>query len=166
MASHNEGDWWMNTLCIHTPIPELCNAIQITGQMPSRFYIIPLHVNLSNNISFNVTLIFHCLLLDMCDGGCSGVLNHVHVQRLHEQPSSQNVVIHEWWHAQLKNWIMNGNQGDHWTFVWTWHHSKQRLIFVTHFINLFNTTMLMPCADVDSETPMSHFWNRWVGMGC
>ena len=23
--------------CIHTPIPELCNAIQITGQMPSRF---------------------------------------------------------------------------------------------------------------------------------
>ena len=39
-------------------------------------------------------------------------------------------------------------------------------VFVTHFINLFNTTMPMPCTDVHSETPMSHFWNRRVGMGC
>ena len=45
-------------LYIHTPIPELSNAIQITGQMPSPFYIIPLHDNLSNNISLNVTFIF------------------------------------------------------------------------------------------------------------
>ena len=38
-------------ICIHTPLPELCNAIQITGQMPSRFYIIPSDINLSTNIS-------------------------------------------------------------------------------------------------------------------
>ena len=38
-------------ISIHTPIPELCNAIQITGQMPSRFYIIPSDVNSSTNIS-------------------------------------------------------------------------------------------------------------------
>ena len=69
-------------------------------------------------------------------------------------------------HAQLKNEIMNGNQGDHVTFVWTWRRSKQRWGFVTHFINLFNTTMPMPCTDVHSETPMSHFWYRRVGMGC
>ena len=33
--------------CLHTPIPELCNAILNTCQMPSRFYIIPSIVNKS-----------------------------------------------------------------------------------------------------------------------
>ena len=33
--------------CLHTPIPELCNAILNTCQMPSRFYIIPSNVNKS-----------------------------------------------------------------------------------------------------------------------
>ena len=56
MALHNEGDWRMETLqqarqgelsCLHTPIPELCNAILNTCQMPSRFYIIPSNVNKS-----------------------------------------------------------------------------------------------------------------------
>ena len=56
MALHNEGDWWMETCqrarqgelsCLHTPIPELCNAILNTCQMPSRFYIIPSNVNKS-----------------------------------------------------------------------------------------------------------------------
>ena len=65
MALHNEGDWWMDSYN-HEPvrardymnpsttlivIPELCNAIQITGQMPSRFYIIPFDVHLSAKIS-------------------------------------------------------------------------------------------------------------------
>ena len=31
--------------CLHTPIPELCNAFLNTCQMPSRFYIIPSNVN-------------------------------------------------------------------------------------------------------------------------
>ena len=33
--------------CLHTPIPELCNAILNTCQMPSSFYIIPSNVNKS-----------------------------------------------------------------------------------------------------------------------
>ena len=56
MALHNEGDWRMETWqracqgelsCLHTLIPELCNAILNTCQMPSRFYIIPSNVNKS-----------------------------------------------------------------------------------------------------------------------
>ena len=56
MALHNEGDWRMETWqrarqgelsCLHTPIPELCNAILNTCQMPSRFYIIPSNMNKS-----------------------------------------------------------------------------------------------------------------------
>ena len=56
MALHNEGDWRMEARqrarqgelsCLHTPIPELCNAILNTCQMPSRFYIIPSNVNKS-----------------------------------------------------------------------------------------------------------------------
>ena len=56
MALHNEGDWRMEKWqrarqgelsCLYTPIPELCNAILNTCQMPSRFYIIPSNVNKS-----------------------------------------------------------------------------------------------------------------------
>ena len=56
MALHNEGDWRMETWqrarqgelwCLHSPIPELCNAILKTCRMPSRFYIIPSNVNKS-----------------------------------------------------------------------------------------------------------------------
>ena len=72
--------------------PSLCNAIQITGQMPSRFYIIPYDVNLSANISvynsFITSYQFDWLLLALYDDGCSGVLNHVLAQRLHVLPSS------------------------------------------------------------------------------
>ena len=57
MALPNQWDWLMNTLCIYTPIPELCNAIQITYQMPSRLYIMHLHVNLSNHISIHNSFI-------------------------------------------------------------------------------------------------------------
>ena len=54
MALHKEEDWRMETWqrarqgelsCLHTPIPELCNAILNTCQMPSCFYIIPSNVN-------------------------------------------------------------------------------------------------------------------------
>ena len=56
MALHNEGEWRLETWqrarqgelsCLHTPIPELCNAILNTCQMPSCFYIIPSNVNKS-----------------------------------------------------------------------------------------------------------------------
>ena len=41
--------------------------------------------------------------------------------------------IHEWCHVQWKNEIMNGDQGDHVTFLWTWRRSKQRLSFCCTF---------------------------------
>ena len=61
-------------------------------------------------------------------------------------------------HGQTKNEIMNGNQGDHVPFVWSWRRSKQRLSFCR--------TMPMPCTDVHYGAPMSHFLHRRVGMGC
>ena len=36
-------------------------------------------------------------------------------------------------HTQIKNEIMNGNQGDHVTFVWTWLRNKQRSSFCGTF---------------------------------
>ena len=36
-------------------------------------------------------------------------------------------------HGQTKNEIMNGNQGDHVTFVWSWRRSRQRLSFCRTF---------------------------------
>ena len=36
-------------------------------------------------------------------------------------------------HGQRKNEIMNGNQGDHVTFVWSWRRNKQRLSFCRTF---------------------------------
>ena len=36
-------------------------------------------------------------------------------------------------HAQMKNEIMNGNQGDHVISVWTWRQSKQRSSFCRTF---------------------------------
>ena len=36
-------------------------------------------------------------------------------------------------HGQMKNEIMNGNQGDHVTFVWSWRRSKQGLSFCRTF---------------------------------
>ena len=65
MALHNEGYWRMETWqrarqgelsCLHTPIPELCNAILNTCQMPSRFYIIPSNVNKSQAHSLKTFL--------------------------------------------------------------------------------------------------------------
>ena len=37
--------------------------------------------------------------------------------------------MRERYHAHMTNGIMNGNQGDHVTFVWTWRRSMQRLRF-------------------------------------
>ena len=46
-----------------------------------------------------------------------------------------------------------------------WEHGVEVLVFVVHFINLFNTTVLMPCTGAHSEAPMSHFLNRRVCTG-
>ena len=69
-------------------------------------------------------------------------------------------------HGQMKNEIMNGNQGDHVTFVWSWRQASKDWVFVAHFIHLLNTTMPMPCTDIHSGAPMSHFLHRRVDMSC
>ena len=53
--------------------------------------------------------------------------------------------------------LLNRRLGDQVRFVWTWRRSKQRLIFVAHFVHLFNTTMPISCIDVQSGEPMSNF---------
>ena len=80
MALHNEGDWRMETWqrarqgelsCLHTPIPELCNAILNTCQMPSRFYIIPFNVNKSQTHllkSFIARNLMQAKHADVCSG--------------------------------------------------------------------------------------------------
>ena len=139
MALHNEGHWWMNTWPRARSASDYVsynNHRVVWCHSDHRPNVISLLYNnftcQSNNISFNVTLLFHCLLLALCDGGPSGVLNRVHAQRLCVLPSSQNFAIRERCHAQLKNEIMNGNQGDYVTFVWTWRRSKQRFCCTFH----------------------------------
>ena len=111
---------------------------------------------------YNISLIFDCLLLALCNDGCSGVFNHMHVQWLLMLPSSLLRRLHIVWtivHVELKNEIMNDNQSDHVIFVWTWHQRKQVCTFILHFINLLNTMTPMPCADIHTEALVSHFWN-------
>ena len=87
MALHNEGDWRMETWqrarqgesCLHTPIPELCNAILNTCQMPSRFYIIPSNVNKSQTHSLKPFIVRdrmegHTSMQAKHADVCSGVL--------------------------------------------------------------------------------------------
>ena len=126
-------------LCIYTPIPELCNAIKITGQMPSRFYIIPSDVNLSTNISskfiYNVTLI--CLpaagFVGRWSVWCFESRACAAVARAAIFIVCDVFKMRERRHGQRKNEIMNGNQGNHLTFVWSWRRSKQRLSFCRTF---------------------------------
>ena len=115
-----EGEW----MRIHTLIPELCNANQITGQIPSRFYVIPLGVNWSINIwihhvNHNVTSIFGCLLLWFwITYRHSGyTCCHLHC--------CEGFTMHERWHVKLKIEIKKANQSDHVTYVWTWRRRKQ-----------------------------------------
>ena len=139
-------------LCIHTPIPELCNAIQITGQMPSRFVIIPLHDNLSNSISWR-HINFHCLLLALCDNGCSGVLNRVHARRLHVLPSLKNVAIRERCHAQLRNENHERSPGRSCDFCVNIASKRAKIDFLLH-ISWFFLTPRCRCR-VQTYTPKS-----------
>ena len=145
-------------LFIHTPIAELCNAIQITGQMPSRFYIIPLYDNLSNNISFNVISIFNA-----CCWLCVTMVALVFCTCCHLWKTSQFVSD-----VMLNQKMKSGTvtRAIMWLLCEYGIEESKDWVFVAHFMNLFNTMMLMPCTDVHSEAPMSHFRYRRVGMGC
>ena len=69
-------------------------------------------------------------------------------------------------HGQMKNEIMNGSQGDHVLLCDHGVEASNDLVFVTHFTDFFNITVPMPCTDVHSGAPVSHFLHRRVGIGC
>ena len=105
----------------------------------------------------------------MYDDGCSGVLNRVHAQRLHVLPSSLFAMSSKFVSDVMVKWKMKS-----WTVtrVIMWllcdHgvEASKDWVFVAYFIHLFNTTMSMPCTDVYSGAPKSHFVQRRVGIGC
>ena len=131
--------------------------------MTSHFCIIPFGVNLSTKISvYNSFTTTHYYLTACCwlcttmiavvfwnacmPNRCTCCHHHYcEVFKMHDERYA----------AQLKYEIMDGKRGDH---------VKQNWVFVTHFIHLLNITMPMPCTDIHSKVPMSHFWNRQVGM--
>ena len=91
-------------ICIHTPIPELCNAIQITGQ-------IPLHISLK--FVYNVILIWL-----PAAGFARRWLLRCFESRARAAVALAAILIvcrvfkmRERRHGQTKNEIMNGNQG-------------------------------------------------------
>ena len=59
-------------------------------------------------------------------------------------------------HGQLKNEIMNGNQGDHVTFVWSWRRSKQRLSFCRTFHPFCSTPRCRCPAQTYTPEPRCH----------
>ena len=145
MALHNSGDWWMDTynqepagrviICIHTPIPKLCDAIQITGQMPSRFYkqCKFKYQHISLKFIYNVTLIWSPGFVRRWSLWCFESRARAAVARAAIFIVCDVFKMRERHHGQMKNEIMNGNQGDHVTFVWSWRRSKQRLSFCRTF---------------------------------
>ena len=69
-------------------------------------------------------------------------------------------------HGQMKNEIMNGNQGGHVILCDHGVEASKDWVLVAHFIHLFSTMMPMTCTDVHSGAPMSQFLHMRVGMGC
>ena len=67
-------------------------------------------------------------------------------------------------HGQMKTWTVT--RVIMWLLCDHGVEASNDWVFVAHFIHLFNTTMPMPCTDVHSGAPMSHFLHRRVGMGC
>ena len=151
MALHNEGDWWMDTYN-HEPVRASDFMYQYTNprvvkchsdHRPNAFSLLyhifwckfkRLHISLK--FIYNVTSIWLPTTMALYDDGCSGVLNCVHTQlcctccHVHCLRCLQNAWATSW---SNENEIMNGNQGDHVTFVWSWRRCKQRLSFCRTF---------------------------------
>ena len=95
--------------------------------------------------------------------------SHARAQRLHGLPSSLFAMFSKCVSDVMVKWKMKS-----WTvtrvIMWLlFDHgveASKDWVFVAHFIHLFNTTMPMPCTDVHSAPPMSHFLHRRVGIGC
>ena len=187
MALHNEGDWRMETWqlarqgelsCLHTPIPELCNAILNTCQMPSRFYIIPSNVNKSqthllkpfiardlmeSHIYRQNTLMFAGVLFwtaSTCRPHVLSLPSRCEKSDSWRQARSDKTANKSWTvpqcgHVTLNQWI-----------VYKWPRSKQMLSFHRTFFNLLDFTVSLSCRDCHSETPWSHSSNQPGGTYC
>ena len=102
----------------------------------------------------NVTLIFDCLLLSLCDD-----LYRVHAERLHVLPPP---LLRRLYKALTVAWKIKW-----WVIMWRFcEHGvgeSQVWVSIAQFVNSFITTTL--CTNVHSEDLMWHFLNRRVGMG-
>ena len=176
MALHNKGDLWVgyiitsawcNWLYIHTPIHVLCNANQITGQTPFCFYIIHLNVNWSTNASIynlfkrhiNLTACWSCATLVTlvfwitCAGSaCTCCL--IYGWTIHGRWHSQMKMI-PWAVTSLIMWLLCEHDFEV-SYIW---------VFNAHAVDLFKTSISMPCTDVHFEVPMSRFLNRRGDIG-
>ena len=159
-------------ICIHTPIPDLCNAIQITGLMFSRFYIITSDVNLRTNILVWNSFITSYWYLTACCWLCTTMVAlviwitcarssctccHLHCYEVFK--------MREQYHAQLKMKSWTVIRVIMWLLCEHGIEASKEWVFVAHFIHLFNTMILMLCTNIRSKAPMSHFLNRRVVMG-
>ena len=185
MALHNEGDWRMETWqrarqgelsCFHMPIPELCNAILNTCQMPSRFYIIPSNVNKSQTHLLKPFIVRDLMERHICR---QNTLMFALVFCFELRARAARTCCH--CHLAVKNPIHDGKRGQlklpksheryhnvvmwHW-FVYKWRRSKQILSFHRTFFNSLDFTVSLSCRDCHSEIPWSHSSNQPGGTYC
>ena len=76
----------------------------------------------------------------------------------------QNAWATSWSNKKMKSWTVT--RVIMWLLCDYGVDASKDWVFVAHSIHLLNTMMPMPCTDVHSGTPMSHFLHRRVGMGC
>ena len=171
IALNDEGRWiliitspseWGIT-CFHTPIPELCNAIQITGQMPSRFYVILYDVILSANILISLKLIYNVTLIWLPAGSfvrwwllwsfelrARAAVARASISIVARSSKHMTDIMPKW---KMKSWTV--------TRVIMWlvcEHGVEKSkdwVFVAHFIHLFNTMIPKPNTDYTPE-PWCH----------
>ena len=179
MALHNEQDWRMETWqrarqgelsCLHTPIPELWNAILNTCQMPSRFYIIPSNVNKRQTHLLKLFIAHDLMEGHICRQNTLMFALVFCLNCVYAPPARAVTAI-----TQVKNPIHDGKRGQlklpksheryhnvviwHW-IVYKWRRSKQMLSFHRTFFNLLDFTVSLSCRDCHSETPWSHSSNK------
>ena len=180
MTLHNEGDWRMETWqrarqgelsCLHTPIPELSNAILNTCQMPSRFYIIPSNVNKSQTHLLKPFLARDLMESHICR---KNTLMFALVFCFELRARTARTCCH--CHLVMKNLIHDGKRGQlklskkSWTVPQCGHVTlncvQMASSFRRTFINLLDFTVSLSCRDWHSETPWSHSSNQPGGSYC
>ena len=157
--------------CLHTPIPELCNAILNTCQMPSRFYIIPSIVNKSQT-----HLLKPFIARDLMEGHiCRQNMLMFALEFCSElRARAARTCCH--CHLAVKSPIHDGKRGQlklpksheryhnvvmwHW-IVYKWRRSKQMLTFHRTFSIYSTSRCRWHC-----ETPWSHSSNQPGGTYC